>query len=109
MPSSSKRFDWRKSSRTASKSQLDISGVARQSAADALAAAGFTAEGTIDDVYPDSLLLINLSRLDKEPQKRGTMELTHLLLLTKSVWADQPMCFRVRRAFGENAWGMHVP
>ncbi|MFC2671236.1 bifunctional oligoribonuclease/PAP phosphatase NrnA, partial [Lancefieldella parvula] len=51
-----------------SKSQLDISGVARQMGGGGhTAAAGFTAEGTIDDVFTEIVpLLINLLALDKE-------------------------------------------
>ena len=51
-----------------SKSQLDISGVARQMGGGGhTAAAGFTAEGTIDDVFTEIVpLLIDLLALDKE-------------------------------------------
>ena len=51
-----------------SKSQLDISGIARQMGGGGhTAAAGFTAEGTIDDVFTEIVpLLINLLALDKE-------------------------------------------
>ncbi|MBF0978475.1 MAG: bifunctional oligoribonuclease/PAP phosphatase NrnA, partial [Atopobium sp.] len=51
-----------------SKSQLDISGVARQMGGGGhTAAAGFTAEGTIDDVFTQIVpLLIDLLALDKE-------------------------------------------
>ena len=51
-----------------SKSELDISGVARQMGGGGhTAAAGFTAEGTIDDVFTQIVpLLIDLLALDKE-------------------------------------------